>query len=431
METLILALFACTLVGCIVFNISVLWALLAGYVIFSTYALIKNYSLRQVLEMSLRGILTVRNILIIFVMIGMLTAMWRAAGTIPAIVSYSMWLVQPSVLILMTFLLNCFVSVLTGTSFGTAATMGVICMTMSATMGFDPLLVGGAVLSGIYFGDRCSPVSTSALLVATLTRTDIFHNIRWMLRTALTPFFLTCMIYLAMGLVSANDSTVEINAQALFAGKFRTGWVALLPALLILGLSIFRINVKVTMLASILSAIILCLAYQHMEWPRVWESLIYGYRSPDPEVAALLNGGGVLSMVRVFCIVCLSSTYAGIFEGTGLLVHLKNTIETAGKKISIFGSILATSVITSMIACNQSLAIMLTHQLCATLEKERQRFAIDLENSAVVVAPLIPWSVAAAVPLAAISAPTTALFAACFLYVLPMWWCFSRKTSKL
>ena len=130
--------------------------------------------------MALDGVLTVRNILITFLLIGILTALWRAAGTIAVIVSYASALIRPSVFLLMTFLLNCAVSVLMGTSFGTSATMGVICATMGTALGVDIRLIGGAVLSGVLFGDRCSPVSTSALLVAELTGTSVFDNIRFL-----------------------------------------------------------------------------------------------------------------------------------------------------------------------------------------------------------------------------------------------------------
>ncbi len=97
----------------------------------------------------------------------MLTALWRAAGTIPAIVSYCAGLMNPSVMILMAFLFK-LSGVRTGTAFGTAATMGVICMTMAKAMGCNEILTGGAILSGVFFGDRCSPVSTMARWAAGL-----------------------------------------------------------------------------------------------------------------------------------------------------------------------------------------------------------------------------------------------------------------------
>ena len=124
------------------------------------------------------GIAVVRTVLITFMLIGMLTALWREAGTIPIIVCYAAQLIWRALFLLMTCLLNCFISVLTGTSFGTAATMGVICAAIGSTMQVNPVLTGGAVLSGTFFGDRCSPVSTSALLVAEVTGTNIFNNIK-------------------------------------------------------------------------------------------------------------------------------------------------------------------------------------------------------------------------------------------------------------
>ena len=85
------------------------------------------------------------------------------------------------------------------------------------------------------------------------------------------------------------------------------------------------------------------------------------------------------------------------------------------------------SVFTSMISCNQTLAIILSDSLCSKLETDKKQFAIDLENSVVVIAPLIPWSIAGAVPLTSAGAPTASLLAACYLYLLPAWYLFVRR----
>ena len=141
----------------------------------------------------------------------------------------------------------------------------------------------------------------------------------------------------------------------------------------------------------------------------------------DVTMGKMMNGGGIVSMIRVGAIVCLSSAYAGIFEKTGLLDFLKSKIVSLGNKIHPFGAVLLTAVVTAMITCNQTLSIMLTNQLCSGMEEDSSEFATMLENTSVVVAPLIPWSVAAIVPLTAISASTASLLFACFLYVVPAW----------
>ena len=126
-------------------------------------------------------------------------------------------------------------------------------------------------------------------------------------------------------------------------------------------------------------------------------------------------------MVKVFCIVCLSSCYSGMFNGTGLLKIFRGGLNRLSERILPFGSILLTSIVTVMVSCNQALAIMLTQQLCVDTEPDPETMASHLENTVVVVAPLIPWSIAGAVPLATVGAPTACILTACYLYLLPAW----------
>lgn len=420
MATVTLLLFCLILTGCVLLRLSITYALAAGFIIFCLYARYCGFHLKEIARMSFSGVRKVQNILIIFLFIGMLTGVWRACGTIPVIVCFASSLLVPQIFILATFLLNCFVSILTGTAFGTVATMGVICMTMANTMQISPILTGGAILSGIFFGDRCSPVSTSALLVSELTQTSIYTNIRLMIRTALVPFLITCAIYTGAGILSHTTlDTPDITS--LFSSEFSLHWLAILPAAIILLLSLFRTGVKKAMLASILAASLLCIFLQNQNLGSLLSIYINGYHSTNPELSSIINGGGILSMVKVAICVCLSSSYSGIFEATGLLDNIKNGIHKLSEKITVFGAILFTSLITGMIACNQTLSIMLTNQLCKDLDEPADVFAIDLENSAVVLAPLVPWSIAGAVPLAAVNAPVISIAFACFLYILPVW----------
>ena len=420
-ETAVLIVFAVTLIGSIMAGIPILAALAIGYLIFFAYSLNCGYSAKDIFAMSWKGIKTAKNILLTFLFIGMLTALWRAAGTIPAIVSYCAGLMNPAVMILMAFLLNCLVSVLTGTAFGTAATMGVICMTMAKAVGCNEILAGGAILSGVFFGDRCSPVSTSALLVAELTHTNIFDNIRLMVKTTILPLILTCVFYGVCGIVFPAAGSGNLSLAESFSSVFRLGLIPILPAVVIMVLSLFRVQVRKAMLASIVTALGVCLFWQHTDPSLIVGILVGGYKSPDPAISSMIDGGGIMSMVRVALIITISSSYSGIFEETGLLNGLKSKMGTVSRKITPFGTIIMTSVAAGMVACNQTLATMLVDQICKELEPDPQKFAIDMENSVIVVAPLVPWSIAGAVPLASVSAPLTSIVAAVFLYLLPLW----------
>jgi len=180
---------------------------------------------------------------------------------------------------------------------------------------------------------------------------------------------------------------------------------------------------------SILAAGILCGILQHMDILHILQICLTGYQAQDKEVAALLNGGGIVSMLKVAAIIAISSSYAGIFEGTGLLNNVQVFLENLSKRITPFGGIIVASIFTAMVTCNQTLATMLTHQLCYKLEKDQTTFAISLEDSVIVIAPLIPWNIACAVPLTNINAPNSSIAFAFFLYLLPLF-TFIRKLHK-
>lgn len=429
MEIAVMLAFTAVLMICVIWNVSVVYALAVGYFIFCFYGLKKKKNIRELLKMSLSGMKTVKNVLIIFLLIGMITALWRAAGTIPVIICCSAKLIHPSAFIVITFLLNCAVSMLTGTSFGTSATMGVICMSMASAINISPLMVGGAIVSGVFFGDRCSPVSTSALLVSELTQTDLYGNIKKMFQTALIPFLAACAVYLLLGIFSGGEGDI-MDVEEIFSRSFRLHWILMLPALMILVLAAFKVKVRITLASSILLSAVFCLVFQKIPAGALIKIMIAGYQAEDAEVAAMMNGGGVLSMIRVTLIVGISSCYAGIFEGTGLLNGMKRHIAALSKKITPFGSIMAVSTAASLIACNQTLATILTCQLCKETEPEREKLAIHLENTVIVIAPLVPWSIAGAVPIATVGAPMASLALACYLYFIPLWNLFSEWKSR-
>lgn len=430
MEWLIIGLFCAALVLGLMLNISMLWALGFGLALFLFYGRRKGFTWRELASMTWEGVSTVKNILITFLLIGIMTALWRAAGTVPVIVCNTAELIRPSAFLLMTFLLNCGLSVLMGTSMGAAATMGVICASMGSAMGVSPFLTGGAVLSGVFFGDRCSPVSTSALLVATVSKTDIYDNIKAMVRSALVPFLLACGIYALMGL-RLKASGEPIDLRSVFSGSFRLHWAALLPAAVILILSFLRVNVRIAMIASILSSVPFCLFLQKMTVPEVLLSMLRGFTPADTAAAKLVSGGGVLSMLSVSAIVCLSSSYSGLFRKTGLLDGCKHGVTNLSQKIGRYPATLITSVLAGMVSCNQTLAILLTDQLCREEYEDKTLLALDLEDTAAITSPLIPWCIAGSVPLTMVGAPASAVLTAFYLWLIPIWRTLRSKKAKV
>ena len=412
-------LFSLSLIFCLLLKYSVIYALIVGYIIFVTYGLIKGYDLKVLMKKSFEGVLTVKNILLVFILIGMITALWRASGTIAFIVYMGSKLISPSILILLTFLLCSILSFLIGTSLGTAATMGVISVSIGKAMGINPYYLGGAVLSGIYFGDRCSPMSTSALLITELTKTNLYTNIKLMLKTSIIPFIATCLFYLFLGLKSST-SPVSIDATNIFKENYNLNIVVIVPAILIIILSLFKVNVKKTMLLSIFISFIIAMFFQKESVTSLINYCVYGFHHSNEKLNSMMKGGGILSMLNVGLIVAISSSYSGIFKETKMLVLMKKYLKEFSEKTSNYFVIFLSSIISGAIACNQSLGIILTYELCEELE-DKQNMAIILENTIVLLVGLIPWNIAMAVPLKTIDIGLMSGLFAFYLYFLPLW----------
>ena len=416
---IVILLFSLSLIVCLLLKYSVIYALIVGYIIFITYGFMKGHNLIVLIKKSFEGVLTVKNILLVFVLIGMITALWRASGTIAFIVYIGSKLISPSILILLTFLLCSILSVLIGTSLGTAATMGVICFSIGKAMGINPYYVGGAVLSGIYFGDRCSPMSTSALLIAELTKTNLYTNIKLMIKTSIIPFVMTCLFYLFLGF-NSTVSNISVNVTEIFKQNYNLNIIVIIPAILIIILSILKINVKKTMLVSIVISFIIAMFIQRDSIVALIKYCIFGYHHPNERLNLMMKGGGILSMVNVSLIVGISSSYSGIFKETKMLLSLKEYLKDFSKKTSNYFVIFLSSIISGAIACNQSLGIILTNELCEEIV-DKQKRAIILENTVILLTGLIPWNTAMVVPLKTLDVGVMSGIFAFYLYFLPLW----------
>lgn len=416
MNAVVLSLFLGGLALCITCGRSLLWALAFGLLCFMGQALWRGVPVHRIMVLCVQGLRRLGNILTIFVLIGMLTAVWRAAGTIPYIIHPCLPLVDPAHFPLGVFLLCSLLSLLLGTSFGTASTLGVVFMLLARTAGLDPLVTAGAVMSGIYVGDRCSPMSSSAALVCALTGTSIHDNVRLMWRASFLPFLLACLAY---ALLPAAPAGGGLPAVGLFFadGLVPDAW-SLLPAAFMLVPLFFRLEVKKIMLGSILAGCAVSLAVQQMPFPALLHCLVCGYEPPAG--LEILSGGGLLSMVPVAGIVVLTSAYAGLMEATGLMAGVTAIGRKLARRLGAFRTTVLAAIPVAAVSCNQTLGIILTRQLCRPLWTDPRRMMLPLEDGIVLLAALIPWSIAGSVPCAILGVGASCLPYAFYLYFVPL-----------
>ena len=222
------------------------------------------------------------------------------------------------------------------------------------------------------------------------------------------------------GLAACAVCAAALGAVVKRSSREHALLLAAVTAVLLL-LALRKVDVKRTMLASIAAALVVSLTVQHASPGQLLRFALTGYEVGIPALAPILDGGGILSMVDVAAIVLVASSYAGLFQGTGLLAGLEARVEALGRRTTPFFALLCTAAATALLVCNQSLCIMLTRQMCAGLVPDRESMALDLENTAVLLPALVPWSIACAVPLSTLSAPALSLLAACYLYLVPLW----------
>ncbi|WP_315116773.1 Na+/H+ antiporter NhaC family protein [uncultured Clostridium sp.] len=405
-------------------KIYILYPLILCLLIFILLSFKKGFTLKNIYAMCVNGVKKTSSVVIIFLLIGAIIGIWMASGTVPAIVYYSINFINPNLFILSCFLICCIVSFLIGTSSGTTGTAGIALMAIARSGGVNPLIAGGAVISGIYFGDRCSPVSSGAHLIVELTETDIHTNTKSMFKTSLIPFFVTVLIYTIISYkyplkITSTDILTEIERF------FALNYITLVPAALIIILSLSKMNIKLTMILSILSSFAISICMQKNSFIESLKYMSFGFNKiTQGQLSSIFHGGGITSMLRLCLVISISSAMAGIFNETGMLKNFTSLVYKAKNRSELFLATILTSILTSAFGCNQTLAIVLTHMFVKDgynlRNIDKYDLATDLENTSVLIAALIPWNTALFLSASILGVDYKVILYAFYLYLVPL-----------
>ena len=427
---MVFLIFIAALAVCVFTKISVLYALFFGFILFSAKAYKMGYNLKEIMAMSWDGAKRAKNMAVMFTLIGMLTGVWRACGTIPWLVYYSSNLISPQYFILCAFVFTAVMSILLGSSVGACSTMGTVIMIMAQVNGASLLITAGAVISGAYVGDRASPMSSCARLVCDITNTDYYENIGGWIKTSLMPFAVTVVAYLMIG--GGQTDKTDTTLIASIGETFSLPVILALPAVLILFLSLFKINVRINMLIGVVLGGILCVSVQGLTVSETLSTVLVGLKLPaESQLSTMFNGGGILSMLKATLTVFFSSAYIGIFDKTNMLESIASVFEKIAIKAGTFQSTLLAGILSIAVSCNQTLAIMLTKQLCQKNYNSGKDMALDLSNSVVIVAALVPWSISCSIPLDILGVSAAAVPYIFFAFAVPIFHIIYRLKHKV
>ncbi|MEG4519882.1 MULTISPECIES: Na+/H+ antiporter NhaC family protein [unclassified Microcoleus] len=408
--------------------------LLASMVILIAILLKRGFQLKSLIKMAVAGSKKSFSVIGILLLIGAVMAVWMAAGTVPVLVYWGIKLISPQYFIFSAFILTSIVSVLLGTSFGTASTIGVALTIAARGSGVNPNMIAGAIVAGAYFGDRCSPMSSSANLIAAITKTEIYTNLKNMTVTGLLPLIVSSLLYLILSFL--NPVELSGNNLALELGTaFNLNSITLLPALTILILCVLRVEVKIAMATSVIAGSAIAIFVQGYSPIDILQFALTGFKlESTSSLKDIVAGGGILSMVKVSTVVIVSTAFAGLFAGTRTLEFIEVYLNKARSRGDLFLGTTVISILSAAFGCTQTIAILLTHQLVE--EKYRKeglddyQLAVDLENTAVVISPLIPWNIAGLVPATVLSVNSDFIPYAFYLYLIPFFNLIEMKLAK-
>lgn len=413
-------------------GISIFFPLVAALVLMTGTYRRRDIPLPKLLGHMRRGVRQSAGVLSILLLIGVVVAGWLISGTVPALVYYGLQLIHPRWFLVSAFVLTGLVSALLGTSFGSAGTIGLALMIMARGAGVHEQWTAGAIIAGAYVGDRCSPMSSSAHLVATITGTDLYRNLRNMMATSWGALALSVIIY---GVASLHHPLAVVNNPLLesIPATFSVHPVTLLPAGLLVALTLVRWPVRRTLWVSLGSAIALALSLQSQSLMAVLQTLVFGLQLPPADaLSEIFRGGGLWAMGKVCGVVLVSTALAGLLAGMGTFDQVGRWLARWSGPRGLFGGTIVASALTSAFGCTQTISILLTQQITqpqyTSAQLSQEQLAVDIENSAVVIAPLIPWNIAGLVPATVILADPSFVPYAVYLYLLPLWnWLFRPK----
>ncbi len=401
------------------------YPLMAGLLLFSFLSLRFGNSTRRLAAFLKNGVRKALPVLKIFILIGGITGTWMAAGTVPGIVYYSLQVLHPSYFYLVAFLACCLVSVLIGTALGTCGTMGIALITLARTGEASLPIAAGAIIAGAYFGDRFSPMSGSANLVATLTGTNLFQNLRNMARTMILPFGISVVLYTLISLrFPLQLADGDMSRQLL--ESFQVSWKTLIPAMVMVLLSLFQINVKIAMGSSLVAALAVTVFHQQYSLAEALRFMVMGFSLPSSNpLYDVIQGGGQISMASPVVIVLTSCMLAEVIYGSHFLDPIIQRITGSISAFKRFGYMILASIVTAGFGGNQTVSIVFTANVMQDnyqkLPDFQQRLALDLEDSSVIIAALIPWNIAAMFPTTVLQVDRAAFLPfAFYLYLLPL-----------
>ena len=375
----------------------------------------------ETIKMSLQAI-------IILMIIGMVVGTWIQSGVVPSMIFYGLKILSPGIFLPATVIICAIVAIATGSSWTTAATVGIALIGVGEGLGIPRNIVAGAIISGAYMGDKLSPLSDTTNLAPAMAGTDLFTHIKHMLYTTVPSFVITLIMFGFLGMRytgEALNTEMITGILTTLNGSFNVSPLLLLVPVIVIGAVIMKVPAIPGLFGGAILGGIAAMIFQGVTLGSVFETLHYGYAGESglAMVDDLLNRGGLDSMMWTISLILCAMILGGIMEKTQMLATLALKIlsiaNTTGNLILVT---IITPIFVNTVAGDQYLSIVIPGRMFKDAYVEKglhpKNLSRSLEDAGTLSSPLIPWNTCGAYMIATLGLAPWTYVPYCFLNLI-------------
>ena len=380
--------------------------------------------------------------LLILLAVGMLSGAWMISGVVPTLIYYGVQIMSPQFFLVSSCVICALVSVLSGSSWTTIATIGVALLGISEALGISSAWTAGAIISGAYFGDKMSPLSDTTILASSVTRTDLFVHIRYMMYTTMPTFVITLIIFLVAGWGNAESSNLRVSefTEGLSSTFNISLWTLLVP--LLTGVLISRrVPSVITLFGSAIMAGIMALILQPhilhqiaadaslstpMSLAKGLAITFYGSTAIDTGNDALNNlisTGGMAGMLNTIWLILCAMCFGSVMVASGMIESLTGVLfRFVHNRFSLVSATAGTGLFLNLTTGDQFISIVLTADMYRDAFRqqgfESRLLSRTTEDVATVTSVLIPWNTCGMTQASVLGVPTITYLPYCFFNII-------------
>ena len=366
-----------------------------------------SYMFNRILE-SIKSITTP---IIILLLVGALAGTWKVSGIIPAMVYYGLTLVDPFIFLPLTLIVSTLVSLTTGSSYTTSATVGIALVAVGVAFNIPAGMTAGAVISGAYFGDKMSPLSDTTNLAPAMAGTDLYTHIRYMAYTTVPTYIVTLILFIILSFnlnISSTGEMSEINdlSQTLLNDFYISPLLFLIPAIVII-LAFLKVRPIIALSSGIIGAVLFSIIFQNnilelidsSKFSSIIQSIFTYTEIPTDNlrIERLYNSGGMKGMLWTIYLTISAMIFGGSMDGIGALKKITDFLLSKAKTtFGLFVSTSASCLGINIVASDQYLAIVIPGKMFKDAFEEKglsaENLSRTLEDTGTVTSALIPWN---------------------------------------